>query len=433
VPTFEHSVVEDLNRRCQCVGTDVHALRDWLDNDLRHRGVTEPIVMSHPHLFSELPVFVANEQVAAMRRVIEAIESVVGTPQYRDAVLANAPPIARYVPKARGVFLGYDFHISSSGPKLIEINTNAGGAMLNVAMTRAQQACCPEVAEYLRTQTSASELEEHFYAMFQEEWRLSRADRQLRTVAIVDESPRTQYLYPEFLLFQRLFAARGVHAVIVGPEEFEYREGELRFSGLRIDLVYSRLTDFYLQSPAHTALAQAYLDGAVVMSPHPHAYALYANKHNLALLTDTHALREMNVPGDVIATLLGGIPETRAVSAADAELWWADRKQWFFKPASGFGSRGSYRGDKLTRKVFAEIVQGDYVAQRLAAPSERWLSSEAESALKFDVRNYVYNGATQLMAARLYQGQTTNFRTPGGGFAPVYSLSGSISSMPSAA
>jgi hypothetical protein len=26
------------------------------------------------------------------------------------------------------------------------------------------------------------------------------------------------------------------------------------------------------------------------------------------------------------------------------------------------------------------------------------------------------------MAARMYQGQTTNFRTPGGGFAPVYSL-----------
>ena len=27
----------------------------------------------------------------------------------------------------------------------------------------------------------------------------------------------------------------------------------------------------------------------------------------------------------------------------------------------------------------------------------------------------------QWLAARLYQGQTTNFRTPGGGFAPVYS------------
>jgi hypothetical protein len=28
-----------------------------------------------------------------------------------------------------------------------------------------------------------------------------------------------------------------------------------------------------------------------------------------------------------------------------------------------------------------------------------------------------------LTAARLYQGQTTNFRTPGGGFAPVYVVS----------
>jgi hypothetical protein len=36
------------------------------------------------------------------------------------------------------------------------------------------------------------------------------------------------------------------------------------------------------------------------------------------------------------------------------------------------------------------------------------------------VRNYVYDGQVQSLAARLYQGQTTNFRTPGGGFAPVY-------------
>ena len=40
-------------------------------------------------------------------------------------------------------------------------------------------------------------------------------------------------------------------------------------------------------------------------------------------------------------------------------------------------------------------------------------------ALKADFRNYVYAGKVQLIAARLYQGQTTNFRTPGGGFAPV--------------
>jgi hypothetical protein len=38
------------------------------------------------------------------------------------------------------------------------------------------------------------------------------------------------------------------------------------------------------------------------------------------------------------------------------------------------------------------------------------------------VRNYCVGDATWLRAARLYRGQTTNFRTPGGGFAPVLTL-----------
>jgi hypothetical protein len=44
--------------------------------------------------------------------------------------------------------------------------------------------------------------------------------------------------------------------------------------------------------------------------------------------------------------------------------------------------------------------------------------------LKLDLRNYVYAGHVQLIAARLWQGQTTNFRTPGGGFAPVLTVPG---------
>jgi len=36
------------------------------------------------------------------------------------------------------------------------------------------------------------------------------------------------------------------------------------------------------------------------------------------------------------------------------------------------------------------------------------------------VCNYVYDAQVQLVAARLYRGQTTNFRTGGGGFAPVF-------------
>ena len=40
--------------------------------------------------------------------------------------------------------------------------------------------------------------------------------------------------------------------------------------------------------------------------------------------------------------------------------------------------------------------------------------------MKADLRNYTYEGKVLLRAARLYQGQTTNFRSPGGGFAPVF-------------
>ena len=73
----------------------------------------------------------------------------------------------------------------------------------------------------------------------------------------------------------------------------------------------------------------------------------------------------------------------------------------------------------MTRRVFADILAGDYVAQALVPPSTRRLNLDDHAELKLDLRNYTYDGEVQLVAARLYQGQTTNFRTPGGGFAAV--------------
>lgn len=122
--------------------------------------------------------------------------------------------------------------------------------------------------------------------------------------------------------------------------------------------------------------------------------------------------------------LLAGIPRTEIVDPANAERLWRERKRLFFKPFAGFGSRAAYRGDKLTQRVWQEILAGDYVAQALVTPGERTIAEASGQApaqvLKFDLRDYVYDGQVQWVAARLYQGQTTNFRTPGGGFAPVY-------------
>ena len=415
------NLTDALNRNCLCIGADVPSLRAWLERDLRDHGLTDPILQTHPHLFSAAPLFVSERHIEQMRALIHAVETVIATQAYAESVLKDAPPIARVRSGASGVFFGYDFHLCDSGPQLIEINSNAGGAMLNVALSRAQRACCAEVESQFRAPATPDALERGFIRMFEHEWQASRGNRKLTSIAIVDDDPTRQYLYPEFLMFQRLFEAHGLDARVVDAQELRYENNAVLIGDRPIDLIYNRLTDFYLQEPHHAVLAKAHVDGAVLVTPDPRAHALYGNKHNLTLLTNEHELRAMRIGEAAIETLLSGIPVTRAVSAADELQWWNERKQWFFKPVHGFGSKGSYRGDKLTRKTFADILQRDYVAQRVVPPSERWLGSGQESyPLKVDLRNYVYKGEIQLLAARLYQGQTTNFRTSGGGFAPVY-------------
>lgn len=410
--------IDALNTECFCIGTDVAALREWLERDLRARGLADPVTETHPHLFSPAPVFVAREQIDSMRAIVAAVERVAGNPHYRAHVLAEAPPIARHEPSAQGILQGYDFHISPNGPQLIEINTNAGGALLNAELIRAQRTCCEEVAELI-TGPNTTAADQRIIEMFLAEWRQARGTEPLRRIAIVDEAPATQYLYPEFLLFARLFEAHGIDAVIADPAELQFEGGVLHHARGPVDMVYNRLTDFYLEAPANAALRAAWLADAVI-TPNPHEHALYANKRNLTVLCDRQRLAEWQVDPETADLLAQGIPATRVVRPEDAERLWAERARLFFKPVAGFGSRGSYRGDKLTRKVFAGILAGDYVAQALVPPGLRLHAPGAEVPLRFDVRLYAHRGEILLIAARLYLGQTTNFRTPGGGFAPVY-------------
>jgi hypothetical protein len=418
----ERSVADLLNRGCNCAVTDLPKLRQRLDTAL---DTARSILESHPHLFSETPVFLDPTHVAKMRQVIAAIETVTHLSTYQEAVLGGASELTRLDPRASGVFMGFDFHITPSGPKLIEVNTNAGGAFLNIAAHDAQQGCCPAVDDYIAARPSAARLEAEIVAMFRSEWALARGVTPLRTVAIVDADPREQFLYPEFQLAKHVLESHGVRAHIADPSELELVDDSIQLHGERIDLVYNRLTDFYLDAPASHVLRLAYERDLAVITPHPRAHALYADKRNLALLSNATALKALGVLQDVARVLVSGIPSTRE-AAGCAETWWRERKDWFFKPRSGYGSRGTYRGDKLTKRVFAEVVRGGYIAQELTPPSERWRSTaQGKEVFKVDIRCYVYAGKIQLMAARLYQGQTTNFRTAGGGFAPVYVIGGS--------
>ena len=414
--------IQALNSECFCISLDTEALRRALQSEIGQPDLFDLVRERCPYLFAARPVFVSQAHMARMAALVQAIESVVALPAYREEVLARSPAIARHDPGgALGVFFGYDFHVTEGGFGLIEINTNAGGAMLNAVLARAQRACCPAMEHLVPPLATADALEARIVAMFRHEWMLSGHARALRSIAIVDEAPAQQYLYPEFLLFQQLFQRHGLQAVIAGPDEFSLREGVLWHGELAIDLVYNRLTDFSLAAPASATLREAYLENAMVLTPHPQAHALYADKRNLALLSDAKRLQALGVPQATQDVLLASIPHTEVVDPANAERLWRERRRLFFKPFAGFGGRAAYRGDKLTRRVWQEILAGDYIAQALVTPGERVISDqEPAQVLKFDLRDYTYDGQVQWVAARLYQGQTTNFRTPGGGFAPVY-------------
>ena len=409
------SSIEALNRECFCLGVDRHALHAELESIVSSHGFQEALVNSHPNLFSTLPFYLSRAHIEQAAKVVTAIEEVTASPVYRSAVLSWAPAIAAFDPGSPGGLLGLDFHLGLSGPRLIEINTNPGGVLLNALLGQAQRACMPDL---MVPPTDATHVAQAVLEVLLTEWHLQRGPAPPELVAIVDESPRQQYLYPEFILFQELFRRHGCRAEICAPDALAHKYNHLWLDESPVDFVYNRLTDFSLQQFAHETLRSAYLEGSVALSPHPRAHALYADKRNLSLLGSREFLQDANISQASIDVLIAAIPPTQLVTSENREAMWADRRRLFFKPAAGYGSKASYRGDKLTRRVWDEMATGSYVAQQIVVPSVRHVASGAEP-LKVDVRCYAYLGEALLYAARMYQGQTTNFRTPGGGFAPV--------------
>ena len=370
-----------------------------------------------PHLFAVAPVFISNSQLQEMCNVIAAVEEVVKLPGWQKSEASVPSQILSDFDSehaALGVFYGYDFHLNNYGVHLIEVNTNAGGAFLNALLMESQRD-----AGLSGKTVAADNPEQTFVEMFRNEWQLERGDAQLHSIAIVDELVKEQYLYPELLLAKKLFEDAGVHVHIVDPSLLQVREKRMYVGEQKVDLIYSRLTDFGLQRYPH--IYSAWKNHQVVLTPDPIHYQRYADKNRLTQLTDGEFLNRVGATQSTIDVLLSGVPETRLVHIDDAEQWWAERKQWFFKPVNGYGSKGTYRGANITHRVFGEIMKSNYVAQRMAAPGECMVCVDGveEKTLKFDVRCYVYDGKIQLLAARIYQGQATNSRTPGGGFAVV--------------
>jgi hypothetical protein len=385
--------------------------------ELAHAALTQSSI---PYARNMLGLQVS--QLALVARVVSLLFRIAHSRPYQERVDEGADGTCLHDPGTSGVFMGYDFHLTEEGPRLIEINTNAGGALLNGLHTAAL--CEPERLDWLCCDPPPVALvEDRIVRSFRSEFEAVRGGKAaLRTVAIADEHPHKQFLYPEFELFRQLFARHGIAARICDTAELQRdARGGIALDGTAIDLVYLRDTDFRLASERVAALRDAYVAGTVVLTPSPREHHLLADKRRLALFSSAKTLEGLSVPPEDAGLIAEIVPETRSLRDMSFEEAWRTRRAWVFKPAAAFGSRAVYRGDKISRRRLEEIYgSDDFIAQRRVDPGLTMVDTpDGPRQMKFDVRAYAYRDEILLLGARVYEGQVTNFRTPGGGFSAI--------------
>ena len=243
-----------LNGDCYCRTLDGEALRRGLLDNAESGQIMADLLAQRPTLFSATAVFLSQGTLEQIVAGVTCLERVIRSPGYQAAVLQQAPPVAAHTFGPLGVFVSYDFHLAPDGPRLIEINSNAGGALLSAALVQAQRACCQAMSNAMSPANAPADPRPAFLAMFQEEWRRQRAQGAPRNILIVDDEPASQYLAPEFQLFKKLFERDGPQSDIVDGATLQWRDGRLWHQGEPVDMVYNRLTDFYFTEPRHLAL-----------------------------------------------------------------------------------------------------------------------------------------------------------------------------------
>jgi hypothetical protein len=289
-------------------------------------------------------------------------------------------------PGNTAVCTSYDFHINDQGqPKLIEINTNAAFLALGL-----------ELYDFLNYKPDTHFSESELIQMFKTEMKLSGCSEE--KIAIMDENPTEQRLYIEFLIYLQIFKKYKISAQVIDLKE----AGQAQF-------IYNRYTDFYLCEEKSNEIKKLFNQNQLQLSPQPYEYFLLADKQRMY---DWNLQTEITTPNSLLKIYDLGIE--------DKDFIWSIRKTLFFKPKNSFGSKQAYKGANMSRKTFEEFYGSEFIAQEYVMPSEIDVTIEdVPQKLKYDLRCYAYEGQLQLIVARLYQGQTTNLRTPGGGFAIV--------------
>jgi hypothetical protein len=360
---------------------------------------------------SQATVSVATSDLRTMLRLVRLLDRLSRNPVYRERVYAQVPEVAAFDPGHDAVMMCYDFHLTGAGPRLIEVNTNAGGGMLAYL---ARDPCLPIAADSLK-----GHLRKRLLQTFADEIRQFTGGGKNRPerIVIIDEEPERQYLFPEMCAFADLFVAWGVPVDIADPLRLRASAEGVWLADQPVDLIYNRHCDFYLESESMAGLRDAYLARKVCLTPNPHQYGLLADKRRMLLWSDPVQRHIFSLTDAEQALLYRTLPACALLGDVDLAQVWSDRKQRVFKPVDSFGSRGVLLGEKISRKRFDELPLATTLVQELVPPS--LTDVPGAEAMKTDLRLYAYRDRVLGVTARLYRGQVTNLRTPGGGFARV--------------
>ncbi len=202
---------------------------------------------------------------------------------YQQLVAHDLPDSALFMSGNAGVMMGYDFHLTDDGPRLIEINTNAGGAALALRACHGEPVLTASLARRLKM-------------MFEREW-LDFSGRigPLRTLVILDEKPEQQALFPEMKRFVSWLEVIGIEVHIADPSDLVADERGVSLAGKMVDMIYNRHCDFYLEDASMAGVRSAYLAGSVCLTPNPFVYGHLADKRRLVLWGDAGKMAELGL------------------------------------------------------------------------------------------------------------------------------------------
>ncbi len=364
------------------------------------------------NVISPYKIFLPQSVIDSITEAVDNIFRLSRQDSYREAVLGA--PVDREILSSSAanlsVLMSYDFHLEGETPCLLEINTNASGYLIADVLydMHAQSNPFP---------LAMNSLKKSFIGEFQ---RLGLEGSP--HIAIIDEAPRAQKMFPEFLFYKSLFEKWDYTASIHDTIDLTYRNGALFAAEKKIDFIYNRYCDFTLSDLSSEQLRRAYLAGACGFSPNPKEYILLADKRRLVPMSSDGWLETVATPDisiDAIRNVL--LPTWHSSEFADISEIWQKRKQLFFKPPQSYGGKGAYRGSSISRKVFNRVMSEDTLIQQyVPAPKITFENDETSADWKYDLRAYAYGGEVQMIVTRIYQGQITNFNQAYGGYCPIF-------------